>query len=193
MEGFFWIACGLPFKCSFFSETICFNKVIATFKFRDYSFGIFKAVSVAVITPKFIKRIPGPLFAMAVAMSLQAIFHFKNVATLGSAFNGIPNHLPHFHFPSINFSHYSDLVAPAFTIALLGAVESLLSATAADGLAGTRHNSNQELVGQGLANICAPLFGGFAATGAIARTATNIRNGGDGCLLLQSSIPWCYF
>ena len=72
-----------------------------------------------------------------------------------------------------------DLLGPALTIALLGAIESLLSATAADGMAGTRHNSNQELIGQGLANIAAPLFGGFAATGAIARTATNVRNGGN--------------
>jgi SulP family sulfate permease len=68
-------------------------------------------------------------------------------------------------------------VGPAFTIALLGAIESLLSAVVADGMAGTRHDSNQELIGQGIANIIAPLFGGFAATGALARTATNIRNG----------------
>ena len=70
------------------------------------------------------------------------------------------------------------LIGPAFTIAMLGAIESLLSAVVADGMAGTRHDSNQELIGQGIANILAPLFGGFAATGAIARTATNIRNGG---------------
>ena len=173
---------GLPvvyhLNAHFFQKLSALIKSLPLLNLETTALG-FLSLLVAVITPKFIKRIPGPLFAMAVAMSLQAIFHFKNVATLGSAFNGIPNHLPHFHIPSINFSHYSDLVAPAFTIALLGAVESLLSATAADGLAGTRHNSNQELVGQGLANICAPLFGGFAATGAIARTATNIRNGGN--------------
>ncbi|WP_423788279.1 SulP family inorganic anion transporter, partial [Klebsiella quasipneumoniae] len=71
------------------------------------------------------------------------------------------------------------LIGPAFAIAMLGAIESLLSAVVADGMAGTKHNSNQELVGQGIANIVAPLFGGIAATGAIARTATNIRNGGN--------------
>jgi SulP family sulfate permease len=132
-----------------------------------------------ILTPKFIKRIPGPLVAMIVATALQMFFHFKNVATLGSTFGGISKNLPQFHLPNITFNQALDLISPAFTIALLGAIESLLSATAADGMAGTRHNSNQELIGQGLANIVSPLFGGFAATGAIARTATNIRNGGN--------------
>lgn len=131
------------------------------------------------LTPKLLKRIPGPLIAMLVATGLQAIFHFKGIATLGSAFGGIPQHLPHFELPTLSFNRALDLIGPAFTIALLGAIESLLSATAADGMANTRHNSNQELIGQGLANIFSPLFGGFAATGAIARTATNIRNGGN--------------
>lgn len=139
----------------------------------------FLSLFLVLITPKFLKRIPGPLLAMLVVTGLQAIFHFKGVATIGSAFGGIPQHLPHFDLPSLTFDRGLELVAPAFTIALLGAIESLLSATAADGMAGTRHHSNQELIGQGLANIVAPLFGGFAATGAIARTATNIRNGGN--------------
>lgn len=131
------------------------------------------------ITPKIVKHIPGPLVALVIVSALQALFHFENVATLGSAFGGIPQHLPSFQWPHITFDKISDLMVPAFTIALLGAIESLLSATAADGMGGTRHNSNQELMGQGLANIIAPLWGGFAATGAIARTATNIRNGGN--------------
>jgi SulP family sulfate permease len=99
------------------------------------------------------------------------------VATIGSAFGGIPRTLPTFSFPSLDLARVLSLVGPAFTIALLGAIESLLSAVVADGMAGTRHDSNQELIGQGIANIMSPLFGGFAATGAIARTATNIRNG----------------
>jgi SulP family sulfate permease len=132
-----------------------------------------------IITPKFFKRIPGPLVAMLVATVLQYIFHFQNVATLGSAFGGIPAQLPHLQIPSVTFNQFLELIGPAFTIALLGAIESLLSAAVADGMAGTRHNSNQELIGQGLANIFSPLFGGFAATGAIARTATNVRNGGN--------------
>src|SRR5690606_29809963 len=86
--------------------------------------------------------------------------------------------LPSFQFPEVTLPRLLELVRPAFTIALLGAIESLLSAVVADGMIGTRHDSNQELLGQGIANIAAPLFGGFAATGAIARTATNIRNGG---------------
>jgi SulP family sulfate permease len=131
------------------------------------------------ITPKFFKRVPGPLVAMFVVTVLQNTFHFENVATIGSTFGGIPQSLPQFQFPSLTVNHFLDLIGAAFTIALLGAIESLLSATAADSMAGTRHRSNQELMGQGFANILAPLFGGFAATGAIARTATNIRNGGN--------------
>lgn len=132
-----------------------------------------------VLTPKCLKRLPGPLIAMVIATTVQMIFHFKDVATLGTAFGGISQQLPRFNIPAMHFSHILDLIGPAFTIALLGAIESLLSAAAADGMAGTRHNSNQELLGQGLANIFSPLFGGFAATGAIARTAANIRNGGN--------------
>lgn len=131
------------------------------------------------ISSKFLRRIPGPLVAMVVATMLQSIFQFKTVATIGSTFGGISQVLPRFHLPSIQLTDALNLIGPAFTIALLGAIESLLSATAADGMTKTRHNSNQELIGQGLANILSPLFGGFAATGAIARTATNVRNGGN--------------
>lgn len=138
-----------------------------------------------VFSHKIIKKIPGPLIAMVVATLLLVVCRyfnlpgFKDVATLGSVFGSIPRGLPPVTIPHLNFSAIMTLVGPAFTIALLGAIESLLSATAADGLAGTRHNPNQELVGQGIANIFTPLLGGFAATGAIARTATNIRNGGN--------------
>ncbi|VVQ22698.1 C4-dicarboxylic acid transporter DauA [Pseudomonas fluorescens] len=125
-----------------------------------------------------LKRVPGPLVAMAVATAIQSTFHFEGVATIGSAFGGIPQGLPALSLPEITLSRVIDLIGPAFTIAMLGAIESLLSAMVADGMAGTKHDSNQELVGQGVANLVTPLFGGFAATGAIARTATNIRNGG---------------
>jgi SulP family sulfate permease len=123
-------------------------------------------------------RVPGPLAAMSVATIVQAIFHLPGVATLGTQFGGIPRGLPSFQLPDLSLTHIVTLAGPAFTIALLGAIESLLSAVVADGMSGTRHDSNQELIGQGVANIVTPLFGGFAATGAIARTATNIRNGG---------------
>ena len=125
-----------------------------------------------------LKRVPGPLVAMAVATAIQSTFHFEGVATIGSAFGGIPQGLPALGLPEITLSRVIDLIGPAFTIAMLGAIESLLSAMVADGMAGTKHDSNQELIGQGVANLVTPLFGGFAATGAIARTATNIRNGG---------------
>jgi SulP family sulfate permease len=122
-------------------------------------------------------RVPGPLVAMVVATVLQAVFAFDGVATIASAFGGIPRGLPHLGLPQVSFDRLLTLVPSAFTIAMLGAIESLLSAVVADGMAGTRHDSNQELIGQGLANLLTPLFGGFAATGAIARTATNFRNG----------------
>lgn len=125
------------------------------------------------------KRVPGPLVAMVVATAVQSIFQFQGVATIGSVFGGIPQGLPSLSFPEVTVTRIIELVGPAFTIAMLCAIESLLSAVVADSMAGTRHNSNQELVGQGIANIAAPLFGGFAATGAIARTATNIRSGGN--------------
>lgn len=128
---------------------------------------------------KLIKRIPGPLVALVVMVIAQNLFQFAEVRTIGSVFGGIPQGLPEFKLPTLSWHKMVELIGPAFTIAMLGAIESLLSAVVADGMAGTRHNSNQELVGQGIANILAPLFGGFAATGAIARTATNIRNGGN--------------
>ena len=122
-------------------------------------------------------RVPGPLVALVVATAAQALCQFPGVATIGSAFGGIPQQLPALAMPPLSAGRIVELVGPAFAIAMLGAIESLLSAVVADGMAGTRHDSNQELFGQGLANLAAPLFGGFAATGAIARTATNIRNG----------------
>jgi SulP family sulfate permease len=135
------------------------------------------SLAILLLGPRLLKRIPAPLIALLIVTGVQAIFHFSGVATIGSAFGGIPRTLPAFALPSLDFARVLSLVGPAFTIALLGAIESLLSAVVADGMAGTRHDSNQELIGQGIANIIAPLFGGFAATGAVARTATNIRNG----------------
>jgi len=124
-----------------------------------------------------LKKLPAPLLAMVAATVAQSLGHFDGVATVGTAFGGIPRELPSFSWPSLSLAGYLPLVGPAFAIALLGAIESLLTAVIADGMTGARHDSNQELIGQGLANILSPLFGGFAATGAIARTATNIRNG----------------
>jgi len=134
---------------------------------------------VVVFAPKLraLQRVPGPLVAMVGVTLLHATWDPPGVATIGSTFGGIPTGLPPWSPPDLSVSQIITLMGPAFTIAMLGAIESLLSAVVADGMAGTRHDSNQELIGQGVANIFAPLFGGFAATGAIARTATSIRNG----------------
>lgn len=135
------------------------------------------ALVTLIVGTRYLKRVPAPLVAMLLATGLEWYFGFDGVATIGSAFGGIPREFPPFGLPPLSLAFVLQMAGPAFTIALLGAIESLLSATVADGMADTRHDPNQELIGQGIANIAAPLFGGFAATGAIARTATNIRNG----------------
>lgn len=133
-------------------------------------------VAVIVYWPKRWRRLPGSVAAMVLATVLVQVLHLP-VETIGSRFGGIPASLPPLTWPTITLEHVRELVGPATTVALLAAVESLLSAVVADGMTGYRHRSNMELVGQGLANLAAPLFGGFCATGAIARTATNVRNG----------------
>ena len=142
------------------------------------------SLALLILTPRLpvLKRLPGPLVAMVFATLVQSLFHFDGVATIGTAFGAIPQGLPSLTWPEVSLARVIELIGPAFAIAMLGAIESLLSAVVADGMAGTRHDSNQELIGQGVANLVVPLFGGFAATGAIARTATNIRNGATGPL-----------
>lgn len=177
-KDFFGLSLHIPINANFYIKLLALIKTLPHLNWPTTGLACLSLLLV-LITPKFIKRIPGPLIAMIVATILQTFFHFKNVATIGSTFGGITQSLPQFHLPEVQLTHAFNLIGPAFTIALLGAIESLLSATAADGMAGIRHHSNQELIGQGLANIFSPLFGGFAATGAIARTATNVRNGGN--------------
>lgn len=137
------------------------------------------AASLAVILflPKNWRRhVPGTIIALILAT--LAVYLFKlPVETIGSKFGGIPQGFPMPHFPSISWDNLQNLVRPAVTIALLAAIESLLCAVVADGMIDDRHDSNQELMAQGLANFFSPLFGGIAATGAIARTATNVRSG----------------
>ena len=124
-----------------------------------------------------LRRAPGPLVVL-IAGTLVSFALSLPVDTIGSRFHGIPQELPGFGLPELSIHDFGKLISPAITIALLGAIESLLSARVADGLIDDRHDPNQELVAQGLANITAPLFGGFAATGAIARTSTNVKSGG---------------
>lgn len=142
------------------------------------------SLALLVLAPRLpvLKRLPGPLVAMVFATLIQSLFHFDGVATIGTTFGAIPQGLPSLTWPEVSLARVIELIGPAFAIAMLGAIESLLSAVVSDGMAGTRHDSNQELIGQGVANLVVPLFGGFAATGAIARTATNIRNGATGPL-----------
>ncbi|MBS7600855.1 SulP family inorganic anion transporter [Pseudomonas sp. RC2C2] len=157
------------------------------------------SLALMILAPRLpgIKRVPGPLIAMVVVTALHDYFQFEGVATIGSAFGGIPQGLPSLGLPAITLPQVIELIGPAFAIAMLGAIESLLSAVVADGMAGTKHDSNQELIGQGLANLVTPLLGGFAATGAIARTATNIRNGGNspiaGCIHALTLVVLIFF
>jgi SulP family sulfate permease len=158
--------------------------IIGTLPGLDPTTTLLAIASVALIAlwPKLpaLGEVPAPLVALIGGTLFVSIVQPESVATIGSTFGGLPRGLPSFAVPSISLGDLPDLVRPAFAIALLGAIESLLSASVADGMIGTRHDANQELVGQGLANVGASLFGGFAATGAIARTATNIRHGGRG-------------
>ncbi|MCC6869559.1 MAG: STAS domain-containing protein [Burkholderiales bacterium] len=121
-------------------------------------------------------RLPGPIMVVVIASLVVAVFHL-DVQTIGTRFGGIAQELPAFAWPEISLPTLRNLLAPTITIALLGAIESLLSARVADAMIDDRHDPNQELMGQGIANIIAPLFGGIPATGAIARTATSVRTG----------------
>jgi SulP family sulfate permease len=123
------------------------------------------------------RRVPGSIVALVFGTALVMLFHIP-VETIGSRFGGIPQGLPKMQVPDLSWHNIQNLFQPAVTIALLAAIESLLSAVVADGMIDDRHDSNQELIAQGFANILSPLFGGIAATGAIARTATNVKNGG---------------
>lgn len=129
------------------------------------------------IWPRVTRKIPGSVIAI-IATTLIVFGLDLPVDTIGSRFGSIPTMLPKPSFPHVTLEMIRELIAPAFTIAMLAAIESLLSAVVADGITGDRHNSNMELVAQGIANIIVPMFGGIPATGAIARTATNIKSGG---------------
>jgi len=129
-----------------------------------------------IICRSFSARIPGPIVALILATS--AVFFFKlPVETIGTRFGGIPGGLPHLQIPKFRSDLIHGLLGPAFTVAMLGAIESLMSAVVSDRMSNDRHNPNVELMAQGVANVFSPMFGGLPATGAIARTATNIRSG----------------
>jgi len=134
-------------------------------------------VVIIALWPKVTHKVPGSLIAILVTTAAMKILHLP-IETIGSKFGGIPSSLPRPAIPHLDFATMKQLIQPAFTIALLGGIESLLSAVVSDGMIGANHRSNMELVAQGAANIFSAIFGGIPATGAIARTATNVKNGG---------------
>jgi len=136
----------------------------------------FTSLAVMIICAKFFKRIPGAILVCFGATAAVAIFHLP-IETIGTRFGGIPSGLPHLAVPRLQPQLLLHLLSPAITVAMLGAIESLFSAVVSDRMSGDKHNPNVELIAQGMANIASPLFGGLPATGAIARTATNVRAG----------------
>lgn len=130
-----------------------------------------------ILTPRIAPKVPGPLIGLVVSTMIATLFFPNQVATIGTAYGEIPSKLPQLQIPDLSVEMIITLLKPAFVIAMLGGIESLLSAVVADGMTNSKHNSNKELIGQGIANMVTPLFGGIPATGAIARTATNIKNG----------------
>jgi SulP family sulfate permease len=134
------------------------------------------SLAVMIVCAKFLKRVPGAILVCFGATAAVAIFHLP-VETIGTRFGGIPSGLPHLAVPHLQPQLLLHLLSPAVTVAMLGAIESLFSAVVSDRMSNDKHNPNVELIAQGVANIASPLFGGLPATGAIARTATNVRAG----------------
>lgn len=164
----------------FIEKWICYFNNFSTIDLWSSVIGIVSVV-IIMLTPKVSKKIPGSLVAIIVmtiaALLLKQFAGVESIETIGDRF-AISNSLPEATVPTLSWETIKNLVSPAITIAILGAIESLLSAAVADGVIGDHHNSNTELIAQGVANLASPIFGGIPATGAIARTMTNINNGG---------------
>jgi len=165
---------GLPNH--FLEKCLSYFTHLSSFNLHAFGLGIL-TILIIVMWRKITDKLPGPLIAIIVTTLIVKLFHLP-VETIGLRFGVVPNHIPMPRIPEIHLKTILSLTSPAITIALLAGIESLLSAVVADGMTGRRHRSNMELVAQGIANIASPLFGGIPATGAIARTATNIKNGG---------------
>ena len=164
----------------FVEKWICYANNVSTIDLWSLFIGMLSLVTIIVL-PRISKKIPGSLIAIilttVVALVLRNYLGITSIETIGDRFS-ISSDMPGADVPELSWLTMKGLVQPALTIALLGAIESLLSATVADGVIGDRHNSNNELIGQGIANLVTPIFGGIPATGAIARTMTNINSGG---------------
>src|SRR5699024_8970206 len=175
IEGFLGLT-GIEKKEYFHENMFQIILNFGTINFYAIFLGIIGLLMIIFI-PKFFPRLPILLFDLIIPTIISFFLFPNNVATIGTVFGGISQKLPSLMIPDLSFEKLLYLWQPAFVIAMLGGIESLLSAVVADGMTGKQHNSNRELVGQGIANIVTPLFGGIPATGAIARTATNIRAG----------------
>ena len=160
----------------FISKWLAYGRHLSSVNLYAIAIGAFTLL-VVLLWPKITHKIPGSLIAIIVTTLAVSFFHLP-VETIGSRFGAIPSSLPKPVVPGVSFTIIQQLIRPAITIALLGSIESLLSAVVADGMTGGNHRSNTELIAQGIANVCSSIFGGIPATGAIARTATNIKNGG---------------
>ena len=162
----------------FFHKTAVLWHALPSMDFITFALASSSALFIWFYPKAWAMRFPSPIMALVIGTTLVALFHLP-VETIGTRFGGIPQSLPDFTMPAFSISALRHLIMPAFTIALLGAIESLLSASVADGMIDDRHDPNQELMAQGIANMAVPFFGGIPATGAIARTATNVRAGGS--------------
>jgi SulP family sulfate permease len=172
--------CGLAVDkvpSDFFPKMKALIEHLGTFQWPTLLMAIASLGIIKLWPGKWNRRVPGSVIALILGTAAVAIFHLP-VETIGSRFGGIPQGLPSPHLPSFEWSNIHNLIQPAVTIALLAAIESLLCAVVADGMIDDQHDSNQELMAQGIANMVSPLFGGIAVTGAIARTATNVKCGG---------------
>lgn len=177
VRDFFGLATGqLP--AEFFAQIAVLWQSLHTVNWAAVALAL-ACLALIVFWPQAWRALPSPIVALVAGTTAVALFNLP-VETIGSRFGGIPQTLPNFAFPELTLATMRHLIAPAIAIALLGAIESLLSATVADNMIDDRHKPNQELMAQGIANIIAPLFGGFCATGAIARTSTNVRMGAFG-------------
>lgn len=165
---------GMP--AEFHLKWLTYAKSLGEINYMTLLIGLI-SLAIILITPKFLKKIPGTLVAIIVTSLIVYLFDL-DVETIGTRFGALSNSLPVPKLPNANLETVKMLFPSAVTIALLGSIESLLSAVVADGMTGGKHRSNTELIAQGMANIASGLFGGIPATGAIARTAANIKNGG---------------
>ncbi|MDR2432663.1 MAG: STAS domain-containing protein [Puniceicoccales bacterium] len=193
VPNFFGLKCGhLPINICDKLKTL--GQSLGSLNLPTTCLAIASLLIMVIVSKTFLRKIPAPLVALVFGIIMQATFRFESVDTIGSVFGGLSNRLPSFTpVPAPSFDVVQKLLAPAFAIAMLGAIESLLCAVIADSVAGTKHSSNQELIGHGIANMVSPMFGGIATTGSIARTIASVKMGGN-CPIagLVSALVLCF-